>query len=245
MTVLTKLLPAGAAPAQPLLERAKSIVLTSAERAAWPESVTVDGEVVSFGDVERRELEVGDVFLDEAGGFWVVRPGVETVLHVSGDLDVMREAVGALINRGIPVAEAPEGFAVLPQANIVKMLGMIGLEVTEVQEPFEPIRFARGGCCGGGGGGCGCGGHGHGHGHHHHHEGGCGCGGHDHEESCGCGGHHHDDDCGCGCGGHGHHHHEGGCGCGGHDHEESCGCGCGCSDEKPEEKKGGCGCGCH
>ena len=187
MTTLTKLLPPEAAPAKPILDRAHALPMTSAERAEWPTEIAVEGGSVTFGMEERRVLEVNDVFVDEKGEFWAVRPAVEKVLHVTGDLDLMREAVGALINRGIRVAEAEGGFAVLPQTNVAKMLAMIGLEVTEVEEPFDPIRIVarpHGGC------GCGCGGH-----HHHHHGEG---------------------ECGCGCGGEGHHHHhgEGECCCG-------------------------------
>lgn len=171
MTTFTKLLPPEAAPAQPILARAKQLVLTSAQRMAWEDSFETPEGVIAVSVEEKRPLFVNDVFVDDAGQFWVVRPAVEKVLHVTGDLRTMQEAVGALINRGVEVAEAPEGFAVRPLPNIAKMLGMIGLEVTEVEEAFEPVRIERHA------GGCGCGGH------HHHHaeeECGCGCGGHDH-----------------------------------------------------------------
>ena len=161
MTTLTKLLPPEAAPAQPILDRAHTLSLTLAERVEWPQEVKVDGDVITFGVTERRVLEVNDVFVDEKGEFWAVRPAVEKVLHVTGDLDLMREAAGALINRGVRVAEAEGGFAVVAQENVAKMLTMISLEITEVEEGFDPIRIvyrSAGGC------GCGCGGH------HHHHE---------------------------------------------------------------------------
>lgn len=209
MTTFTKLLPPEAAPAQPLLERAKQLVITSEERMTWGDAFETAEGTIAVAVEEKRPLMVNDVFVDDEGQFWVVRPAVEKVLHVKGDLRTMQEAVGALINRGVEVAEAPEGFAVLPLPNIAKMLGMIGLEVTEVEEAFEPVRIQRhaGGC------GCGCGDD-----HHHHDEGSCGCG-------CGCGDdhhhhhhHHHEESCGCGCGAEEHHHH--------HHEESSCGCGC-------------------
>ena len=156
MTTLTKLLPPEAAPAQPILDRAHTLSLTLAERVEWPQEVKVDGDVITFGVTERRVLEVNDVFVDEKGEFWAVRPAVEKVLHVTGDLDLMREAAGALINRGVRVAEAEGGFAVVAQENVAKMLTMISLEITEVEEGFDPIRIvyrSAGGC------GCGCGGH--------------------------------------------------------------------------------------
>lgn len=224
MTTFTKLLPPEAAPAQPLLERAKQLVITSEERMTWGDAFETAEGTIAVAVEEKRPLMVNDVFVDDEGQFWVVRPAVEKVLHVKGDLRTMQEAVGALINRGVEVAEAPEGFAVLPLPNIAKMLGMIGLEVTEVEEAFEPVRIQRhaGGC----GCGCGCGDH------HHEDEGSCGCG-------CGCGDdhHHHDEgSCGCGCGcGDDHHHH----------HEESCGCGCGAEEHHHHHhEESSCGCGC-
>ena len=138
MTTFTKLLPPEAAPAQPILARAKQLVLTSAQRMAWEDSFETPEGVIAVSVEEKRPLFVNDVFVDDAGQFWVVRPAVEKVLHVTGDLRTMQEAVGALINRGVEVAEAPEGFAVRPLPNIAKMLGMIGLEVTEVEEAFDP-----------------------------------------------------------------------------------------------------------
>lgn len=241
MTTFTKLLPPEAAPAQALLERAKQLVITSEERMTWGDAFETAEGTIAVAIEEKRPLMVNDVFVDDAGQFWVVRPAVEKVLHVKGDLRTMQEAVGALINRGVEVAEAPEGFAVLPLPNIAKMLGMIGLEVTEVEEAFEPVRIQRhaGGC----GCGCGCG-------DHHHDEGSCGCG-------CGCGDDHHHDEgsCGCGCGEH-HHHHEDSCGCGcgcgdehhhhhhHHHHEENCGCGCGEEHHHHHHEESSCGCGC-
>ncbi len=152
MMTFTKLLPPEAAPAQPLLERAKQLVITSEERMTWGDAFETAEGTIAVAVEEKRPLMVNDVFVDDEGQFWVVRPAVEKVLHVKGDLRTMQEAVGALINRGVEVAEAPEGFAVLPLPNIAKMLGMIGLEVTEVEEAFEPVRIQRhaGGC------GCGC-----------------------------------------------------------------------------------------
>ncbi len=268
MTKLTKLLPPEAAPAQTILERAHDLVMTSAEREVWPETIETAEGTVTIAVEERRPLEVGECFVDEKGEFWAVRPAVEPVLRVTGDIDLLREAAGALINRGVRVAPSEDGFMVLPLPNIAKMLGMIGLEVAEAEEAFNPIVFRQthaGGC------GCGCGGHHH---HHHHGEGECGCGGHHHhhhgEGECGCGGHGHhhhhgEEECGCGCGGHEHHHHgEGECCCGGEGHHHHHGEGeCGCGGEGHHhhhgegeccgghghghghgKKEGGCGCGC-
>ena len=252
MTKLTKLLPPEAAPAQTILERAHDLVMTSAEREVWPETIETAEGTVTIAVEERRPLEVGECFVDEKGEFWAVRPAVEPVLRVTGDIDLLREAAGALINRGVRVAPSEDGFMVLPLPNIAKMLGMIGLEVAEAEEAFNPIVFRQthaGGC----GCGCGCGGHHH---HHHHGEGECGCGGHHHhhhgEGECGCGGHGHhhhhgEEECGCGCGGHEHHHHgEGECCCGGegHDHHHGEGeCCCGGEGHHHHHGEGECGCG--
>ena len=171
MTTHTKLLPPGAAPAHALLEKAGRLVLNSVQRAGCPATVSTESGEVTVDVKDMRPLEVGDVFLDDKGGFWVVAPATEKVLQVTGDVDVMREAAGALINRGVRVMASGEGFAVLPLPNLGKMLEMVGLTVEEIEAPFDPIQFvAAGGCCGG---------HGHGHGDGHGHgEGHCCCGGH-------------------------------------------------------------------
>lgn len=236
MTKLTKLLPPEASPAQTILERAHDLVMTSAEREAWPETIETAEGTVTIAVEERRPLEVGECFVDEKGEFWAVRPAVEPVLRVTGDFDVLREAAGALINRGVRLAPLEDGFLVLPLPNIAKMLDMIGLEVAEAEEAFSPIVFRQvpaGGC------GCGCGGH-----HHHHHdEGGYGCGGHGHH-------HHGEGECCCGGEGHGHHHHgEGECCCGGegqgHHHYGEGECCCDGEGQGHKHQHGGCGCGGH
>ena len=169
MSTLTKLLPANAAPAQTLLDKAHALPLTSAQRAELPQVIhTPEGEVeLGVPADQLRPVEVNDVFVDEKGGFWAVRPAVEKVLNVTGDVNVLREAAGALVNRGVRIAQIEEGFAVLPLPNLAKMLQMVGLEVTEAESPFDPIQFKAA-------------------------HGGCGC--HDDEDSCGCGHHHHHHD---------------------------------------------------
>ena len=256
---ITKLLSLDSAPAQAIIDRAKPITLTMTERISLPSAFTVEGATVenALGDV--RPLEVGDILIDEKGGFYRIEAGAEDILKVTGDVALMQEAVYAFASRGLRVAQTEDGFAVVAIPQLKSLLENVGLTVTESHEPFTPIPLPRhaGGCCCGGhghGGGCGCGGHGHDHdeeecgcgcgGHHHHHdEDGCCCGhAHDHESGeCGCGGHHHHDEDGCCCGhdhhdedgccGHDHDHEHGECGCGGHHHHEEGGCCCG-SKEK-------------
>ena len=201
---ITKILAAEATPAKVILERAAHVALTTAERKQLPATITVGEDVYEVEVKQDRVLQVGEVMIDEEGRFIVIDPAVENVLKIHGDQELVAEAALALLNRGIPVAQADNAFMVLNDPAIAKVLSMIGLEYEVLDTVFDPIRPPKhhGGC------GCGCGGHGH---HHHEHGEGCGCGGHGH--------HHHEHGEGCGCGGHGHHHD--------HEHGEECGCGCG------------------
>ena len=258
---ITKLLSLDSAPAQAIIDRAKPITLTMTERISLPSAFTVEGATVenALGDV--RPLEVGDILIDEKGGFYRIEAGAEDILKVTGDVALMQEAVYAFASRGLRVAQTEDGFAVVAIPQLKSLLENVGLTVTESHEPFTPIPLPRhaGGCCCGGhghGGGCGCGGGGHGHdhdeeecgcgcgGHHHHHDDdGCCCGhDHDHESGeCGCGGHHHHDEDGCCCG-HDHDHEHGECGCGGHHPHDEEGCCCG---HDHDHEHGECGCGGH
>ena len=252
---ITKLLTADSQPAKPILDRAAPIELTFVQRHQLPATFEVNGQTIENGLGEVRPLEVGDVLVDEKGGFYKVEAPVETIYKVTGDLNLMQEAVYALTARGVRVAQTEDGFAVAGIEQYKVMLESVGLTVTAADEPFTPVPLPRMH-----GGGCGCGGHHHhdegtcgcGCGHHHHHDDedscGCGCGSHHHEEEscgCGCGSHHHEEDsCGCGCGSHHHEEESCGCGCGSHHHEEES-CGCGCGSHHHEEDSCGCGCGSH
>ena len=230
---ITKLLLPESQPAHALLVRAKKVVLTYAQRVKTPAEFSVDGVTYenALGDVP--PLEVGDVLVDEKGSFLVVEAAPDEIMKVSGDHELMQEAVYAFTARGIRVAPTEDGFAIMANDTFRSMLENVGLKTETVTEPFVPVALPQphhGGCgCGCGGDeecGCGCG-------HNHNEEDTCGCGHHHHDEdTCGCGHHHHDEDT-CGCG---HHHHdEDACGCGQHHHDEdSCGCGCG-HDHKHEK----------
>ncbi len=220
---ITKILAPEATPAKTILDRAAHIALTSAQRAHLPNEIVINGQPIEVCIENVRALEVGDVLLDETGHFYVVEAAPEPVLVIKAEEEMAAEAAVALINRGIRVARVEDGFAVLKDIALVKMLSSVGLQFEEKELPFDPIRpqkrkhHAEGGCC------CGH--------HHHHEEGDCCCGGgghhhHHHEEGeCCCGGeghhHHHHEEGECCCGGEGHHHHhheEGECCCGGEGH---------------------------
>ena len=228
---ITKILSPKAAPAKTILDRADHVALTSAQRKALPKEFVLGEKHLEVAIEDMRPLNVGDVLLDEAGGFYVIEAHEEPVFIIKGDEEVVAEAVVALLNRGIEVAHCENGFAVLQDATLAHLLSAVGLEFEEGVIAFDPIRMQEEeescGC------GCGCGGHEH----HHEHGEGCGCGGHhhhhEHGEGCGCGGHHHHHAHGegCGCGGHHHHEHGEGCGCGEHHHDHAEGQCC-CKSEK-------------
>ena len=225
---ITKLLSLDSEPAKPILDRAKPIALAFLERIKLPETFVVGDQTIENALGEVRPLEVGDVLVDENGGFYKIEAPVETIFKVTGDLDLMQEAVYALTARGVRVAQTEDGFAVAGIEQYKAMLESVGLTVTAAQEPFTPVPLPRPRH-----GGCGCGGH------HHHDEGecGCGCGGHHHhdEGECCCGGegHHHHGEGECCCGGEGHHHHgEGECCCGGEGHHHHGEGQCCCQDKE-------------
>ena len=213
---ITKILSPKAAPAKTILDRADHVALTSAQRKALPKEFVLGEKHLAVAIEDMRPLNVGDVLLDEAGGFYVIEAHEEPVFIIKGDEEVVAEAVVALLNRGIEVAHCENGFAVLQDATLARLLSAVGLEFEEGVIAFDPIRMQEEeescGC------GCGCGGHDH----HHEHGEGCGCGGHHH---------HHESGEGCGCGGHHHHEHGEGCGCGEHHHDHAEGQCC-CKSEK-------------
>lgn len=239
---ITKLLALNAKPAKALLSRAKTVTLTYAERVTPPKAFSCgDAELENaLGPV--RPLEIGDVLIDEKGGFYVVQAAPDRLMRVTGDARMLQEAAYAFASRGVRYAKTEDGFSMMENEQFRTMLTSVGLKTEPVVAPFipealpEPEEEESCCCCG-----------------HHHHDGECGCHHHhDHDEECGCGCHHHhnhDEECGCGC--HHHHDHDEECGCGCHhyDHEEECGCGChhhedhdeDCGCEQHDHDKGCCG----
>ena len=215
---ITKLLALNAKPAQALLARAKAITLTYAERVTPPKTFSCADSVLENALSADRPLEVGDVLIDEKGGFYVVHAAPDRLMRVRGDARMMQEAIYAFSARGVRYALTEDGFAMVENEQFRTMLTSVGLKTEPVVAPFVPVALPEpqedDSCC------C-CG---------HHHDGQCGCHHHHDEDACDCGCHHHDHDeesCGCGC--HHHHHDEDSCDCGCHHHDhdsESCDCGC-------------------
>ena len=104
---ITKLLSLESRPAQTLLARAKKVVLSYADRVKTPAELTIDGVVYenALGDV--RPLEVDDVLVDEKGAMYVVAAGEDKVMHVTGDHELMQEAVYAFRCWKVWVLTAP------------------------------------------------------------------------------------------------------------------------------------------
>ena len=208
---ITKLLLPESQPAHALLVRAKKVVLTYAQRVKTPAEFSVDGVTYenALGDVP--PLEVGDVLVDEKGSFLVVEAAPDEIMKVSGDHELMQEAVYAFTARGIRVAPTEDGFAIMANDTFRSMLENVGLKTETVTEPFVPVALPQphhGGCV------CGCG-------HHHHEEDTCGCGhhhDHDDDDDEDEHEHHHDHDEDDDHDEHEHHHHD-------HDDHDHCCCG--------------------
>lgn len=225
---ITKLLALNAKPAKALLSRAKTVTLTYAERVTPPKAFSCgDAELENaLGPV--RPLEIGDVLIDEKGGFYVVQAASDRLMRVTGDARMLQEAAYAFSSRGVRYAKTEDGFAMIENEQFRTMLTSVGLKTESVVAPFipealpEPEEEESCCCCG-----------------HHHHDGECGCHHHDHDNQCDCGcGHHHEDhDEECGCGFHHHHDRDDQCSCGCHHHHHNDECGC----EHHEHDKGCCG----
>ena len=119
---ITKILAPEATPAKTILDRAAHIALTSEQRAHLPNEVTVNGQTIEVSIENARALEVGDALLDETGHFYVIEAAPEPVLVIKAEEEMAAEAAVALINRGIRVAKVDDGFAVLKDIALVKML---------------------------------------------------------------------------------------------------------------------------
>lgn len=221
---ITKVLCSDSAPAEALLKRAKHFAFTSHEREQPPAQLTdMDGSTYDNALNLSKPLEVGDVLVDEKGGFYVVDPAKEDIVEVRGDIDLMREAVHALLARGIRVAAVDnEGFSIPANPQLEEIIQGAGLNITHVNAPFIPLQFHH--CC-------------------HHHDDQCSCSCHDrhHDDacSCGCHDHHHDDACSCGCHDH---HHDDACSCNQHDSHNEDNCSCGCHEKHRSHDKASCGC---
>ena len=124
---ITKILAAEASPAKAILDRARHLTLTSAERADLPAEVTVGEDSVETAVAQKRPLEVGDVLLDDGGHFYVVDAAPEAVMLIKGEEDFASEVAVALLNRGVRVAQMDEGFAIVKDDELVHMLTDAGV----------------------------------------------------------------------------------------------------------------------
>lgn len=142
MSTLTKLLPASARPAAPLLARARKLPLAAAERARLPNHIDVPGAHLHHHLAGHRPLEVGDLLLDESGGLWVVEAAPELVLDIHGPTDALLAAAWALGRADVRAAVTDNGLRVLPEARLAAQLRERGLDVSETTAPFAPERAA-------------------------------------------------------------------------------------------------------
>lgn len=142
MSTLTKLLPASARPAAPLLARARKLSLVAAERAALPDHIDVPGAHLHHHLAGHRALEVGDLLLDESGSLWVVEAAPEAVLDIHGPTNALLAAAWALGRVDVRVAVLENGLRVLPEAQMAADLRERGLDVAETTAPFAPERAA-------------------------------------------------------------------------------------------------------
>lgn len=176
MTTLTKLLPIDARPAQILLKRAKRIALTSAQRAALPPHLDADGEHLHHVIEGHRPIEVGDVLLDERGGFWLVDAAPEAVLRVRGPTETLLRAAWSLGDAQVRLAARADGFELVADVVLRRRIEALGLSVGETVGPFVPEAAALLAPA---------------HEREHEHVHGPGCG-HEHDHHHGHGHHHHD-----------------------------------------------------
>jgi urease accessory protein UreE len=138
MTTLTKLLEPRARPAQVLLNRAKQIPLTSAQRAVLPDHIDAGDAHLHHSVTGHRLIEVGDVLLDQGGGFWVVSAAPETLWRVTGDTVALVQAAYQLGGTHRRLAVHATGFDVLPDAKLHAQLGGLGLTITPEFGVFAP-----------------------------------------------------------------------------------------------------------
>lgn len=190
MMKITKILPTGAAPAAPLLQRALTVELTYVQRQHLPETILINGEAVPVQLKDARALEVNDILIADDGQFCVVAAAKEDLLKISGEADLIGQVVHAMLHRGLAVAQEADSFYVQPEASLVSVLKQLGVAFENVQQAFIPIKPTTHTCS------CGhCGGD-------HESDCGCSCSCHDHHDQHE---HHHHE--------HHHHHHEAGCTC--------------------------------
>ena len=116
---ITKLLSLDSAPAQAIVDRAKAISLTMAQRVTPPESFSVGSDMVENGLGQVRPLEVGDILVDEKGGFYKIEAAAEDIYKVTGDIALMQDnlRIAAKGGDGDNIGDPGLGFPSLPASS--------------------------------------------------------------------------------------------------------------------------------
>ncbi|HEU4622184.1 MAG TPA: hypothetical protein VFS42_08155 [Burkholderiaceae bacterium] len=137
-TTLTRLLEPHARPAQILLRRARTLELTSAQREALPPHLEAGDAHLHHSLSGHRPIEVGDVLLDDRGGFWIVNAAPEMIWRVCGPINSLIAAAHVLGHQHIRVSVGESSFDMLPNEAQRAMLELRALHIEDVQAPFTP-----------------------------------------------------------------------------------------------------------
>jgi urease accessory protein len=173
MLICSKRLPKAQGLARSWLQRAPTLMLDWDTRQksrfeAADSTGRVLGVFLSRGTVVRG----GDALVAEDGSIIRVVAAPQTVLRIAavqpqGTFELMRAAYH-LGNRHVPIELQPDHLKIEPDHVLADLMRQMGMQVYEVQAPFEPEGGAYGDSA--------LLGHGHGHGHSHGH-------GHGHDHS--------------------------------------------------------------
>jgi urease accessory protein UreE len=123
-----KRLPRHSRPAAILLKRAARLELTSEQRARPAHEYGHDS------------LQVGDVLVDETGGFLVIDAASEPVVSLRGDALSLLQAAVALGAQHMPVAVHNDYLLVLPGSHVHALEHELGLKAQALEAPFVPVR---------------------------------------------------------------------------------------------------------
>jgi len=176
MLQASKVIPQGQGLAPVLVRRAATLTLDwDIRQKSRFDATASDGRQVGVFLPRGSVVRGGDVLLTQDGSLLRVLAAPQAVLRITpctdhghhhshdhGSFALMRVAYH-LGNRHVPIELRPDHLKIEPDHVLADMLRAMHLNVTEVQEPFEP----EGGAYGSHGGGAHHHGHGHDHDHHH------------------------------------------------------------------------------